>query len=112
MSAGNCEPQARVAKVVQQLSTLHAKFFSAVILMLAQAIFACGNVHAQVDEQGGDRTNNAGEETSVTQESPTEGGDADNNGTPAGEEENTSPYDYRSSEEISEDRSVSFPVDI
>ncbi|GAB5445149.1 MAG: hypothetical protein Gyms2KO_00220 [Gymnodinialimonas sp.] len=80
--------------------------------MLAQSIVASVNVHGQVEEQGGDRTNSANEKTSVTQDSPTVGEDTDKNATPAGKAENTSPYDYRSSEEISEDRSVSFPVDI
>ena len=54
------------------------------------------------------------EEADATPEADeqTETKDSKSTTAPAGEDTDNSPFDYKSSEEISEDLSVSFPVDI
>jgi len=58
-------------------------------------------------ETGGDRTGETAGE--ITGETAAETPETAEGETAAAD---TSPYDYQSSEDISEDRSVSFPVDI
>lgn len=84
------------------------------LLVLALAVAAIpAQPWAQQEEDPGDTTS-SGEATASAQEVPSErdapaSANANDNATG---EDRPSPFDYEASEEISEDLSVSFPVDI
>lgn len=85
---------------IRDLATLILTLTLAVAPLVAQQATPAPEAETQLDQPAPDKTVPEGE----TPAAKSPAGKADNSGD--------SPFDYRSSEEISEDLSVSFPVDI